>query len=237
MKYFRLSRKDFQQLATIVKQIFPGEVESAYFIPSSSGSQSRGKLWSAYNNKRTALSECGIIQRRAKVPRRTDTGKPIFGLCNYVVYKMSYIFFGLDELIIFESIEFLEESIYDWPTTLEKWAQTHTHRRNELKSNIATVDYILKYPSLQNVNAIDLASIDVKTLYPSVSNIDSLHHKYKKLLDRAHNLRDTKVTELLADINSSPDESKYNLLFVLYCIIKMLCKWTTFLFSKVMKYT
>ncbi|XP_058974353.1 uncharacterized protein LOC109613788 isoform X2 [Musca domestica] len=181
-----LKREDFEVLAESIVHIFYTELASAYFLPSEKGCIARGKLWSAYNNKRTSLRSDGIISRR---PRKDLKRKANVSLPSEA-----------------ESIEYLTENTSDLSTIILKWQETHAYRRNELKGNISTFEYISKYPVLQGNNGIKLTTLDVKLLYSATEPVENWLMIYSNVLNHARTLRDKAVCNLLTKIDTSTEE-------------------------------
>ncbi|XP_073830005.1 uncharacterized protein isoform X2 [Musca autumnalis] len=181
-----LKREDFEALAESIVQIFYTELASAYFLPAVNSCIARGKLWSAYNNKKTSLSADGIISRR---PRRELKRKPTAPFSSEA-----------------DSIQYLTENTSDLPTIILKWKETHLYRRNELKGNISTFEYISKYPVLQGNNGIHLTALDVELLYSPTEPVENWLKLYPKVLNHARNLRDKTVCYIITEIDTSTEE-------------------------------
>lgn len=107
-----------------------------------------------------------------------------------------------------ESIEYLTENTSDLSTIILKWQETHAYRRNELKGNISTFEYISKYPVLQGNNGIKLTTLDVKLLYSATEPVENWLMIYSNVLNHARTLRDKAVCNLLTKIDTSTEERK-----------------------------
>lgn len=65
--YFRLQRREFTVIAEAISEMFTGEDQKTYFIPSQRGVAARGKLYSAYKSFRELLASANLICRRKKL--------------------------------------------------------------------------------------------------------------------------------------------------------------------------
>lgn len=164
---------------------------------------SRGKLWNAYNNKRSFLGSFGIVQRRhrqVKRKRQAEQDEEDSEKTDDNVYAC---------LEIRESKDFAWHTPYDMETLKEKWSRCHRARRNELEKQILTpYQYLQKYAILKSNRGIDLIEIDVNILYPTVATVSNWLSAYEKVIDMARPMRKIeKISEILQAIEASCDES------------------------------
>ncbi|XP_058974712.1 uncharacterized protein LOC131800875 [Musca domestica] len=68
----RLYKDDLLQLSRSIIEVFPSEVRETYYVPFTKGHLAKGKLFDAYNNKRTQLSAAGLINRRENVKKKCE---------------------------------------------------------------------------------------------------------------------------------------------------------------------
>ncbi|XP_065368981.1 uncharacterized protein LOC135961410 [Calliphora vicina] len=197
-----LKRQDFFTLTDNLVQAFPNEIASAYFIPSQPNHAARGKLWNAYNNKRSFLGSSGIVQRRQhsnvkrKLQSDEDEGSEKTNDKIYVTEKLV------------ESKDFCLNSILDWDTLQQKWSQCHQERRNELlKDKMPPQYYMQKYSILKSNRGVDLMEIDVNILHPTVVNISNWLSLHEKVIEMGRKLQKVEhIPRILENIDSSNDE-------------------------------
>lgn len=67
-----LYKDDLLQLSRSIIEVFPSEVRETYYVPFTKGHLAKGKLFDAYNNKRTQLSAAGLINRRENVKKKCE---------------------------------------------------------------------------------------------------------------------------------------------------------------------
>ncbi|XP_046810080.1 uncharacterized protein LOC111686549 [Lucilia cuprina] len=198
-----LKRQDFFTLTDNLIQAFPNEIASAYFIPSQPNHAARGKLWNAYNNKRSFLGSSGIVQRRqhnnAKRKHQSDEDEGGSERTNDKVYHT-------DNAV--ECKDFAINSILDWDTLQQKWSDSHQERRKELlRDKMPPQYYMQKYSILKSNRGIDLMEIDVNILHPTVVNINNWLALHEKVIEMGRKLQKIEqLPRLLENINSSNDE-------------------------------
>lgn len=62
---------ELTKVSAAIVERFPTELASSYYVPSSKGKSSQGKLYDAYNSLRTDLAEVKLITRREKTTKGT----------------------------------------------------------------------------------------------------------------------------------------------------------------------
>lgn len=201
----RLKRQDFFTLTDNLIQAFPNETASAYFIPSQPNHAARGKLWNAYNNKRSFLGSSGIVQRR----QHSNTKRKLHSDEDEGSERTSDKIYVTENLI--ECKEFSLNSILDWNTLKEKWSDCHQERRKELLRDKMTPQfYMQKYSILKSNRGVDLMEIDVNILHPTVVHVNnwlSLHEKVIEMGRKQHKAE--QKLKIFESIDSSNNESKF----------------------------
>uniref|UniRef100_A0A1I8PQK1 Uncharacterized protein n=1 Tax=Stomoxys calcitrans TaxID=35570 RepID=A0A1I8PQK1_STOCA len=192
-----LKRPAFLMLAEAICKTFRNEVTSTYFIPCRNGKPARGKLWSAYINKRSLLCATGLVVRRRCQKRKLSADSR-----NHDDYEVH----GVPNPTL-ESAEFSFNRNCDLKSLLHRWKETHDQRRQELMLNQLTPEeYMIKYSILQSEKGIHLVEVDVKQLYPVMGNIDNWLIFYHKVVDKTRSVRKYKhVTRIIEQIDGSMD--------------------------------
>lgn len=166
----------------------------------------RGKLWNAYNNKRSLLGSSGILQRRHRQMKRKrqsdheqeeNGGKTSENICAATETR--------------ESKDFGWHTTQDMETLKEKWSNCYRVRRNEIqKHKLTPYQYLQKYGILKTNRGIELIELDVNILYPTVANVSNWLSLYGKVIEMARKIRKIdKITEILQAIDVSSNESNY----------------------------
>ncbi|XP_073822426.1 uncharacterized protein isoform X2 [Musca autumnalis] len=188
----RIYKEEFEKLSQSIIDVFPSEVIETYYVPYTKGHLAKGKLFDAYNNKRTKLSSQGLINRRTNLKKNLnqDPLPPI-----------------QDTGVTPEELELLQTVGLDLDKTKDLWIKSHSCRQAELQNNnLSTLDYIKKYNINLNENFYELLHIDFKLLYPSSKEFYEWKIYYEKLIQKAEQLKESTVLNILANINRAEDE-------------------------------
>lgn len=135
MPFSRLSKAQFIHLASLVKEIFPTETSGTWYTPSHKSSPPNGKLYSKYNNYKTALDQVGITQR---LKRTTEQPNNYNALANEIVIETEY----LDPLETIKAIDFedLKQFTDCWMLTLDE--RLKIIKSQGVKSYLETFPYL-----------------------------------------------------------------------------------------------
>ncbi|XP_061390593.1 uncharacterized protein LOC133325908 isoform X2 [Musca vetustissima] len=183
----RLYKDDLLQLSRSIIEVFPSEVGETYYVL-----LTKGKLFDAYNNKRTQLSAAGLINRRENLKKKS----------NHTQLSEDH-----ETGISADELKILETTNVDWNKTRELWIKSHSYRQNELQNNeLSTIDYIQKYNIHLNENFHELLQIDFKILYPNSKSIYQWKQFYEKLILKAEQSKENSVLQILANIDRTEDE-------------------------------
>ncbi|XP_075165594.1 uncharacterized protein LOC142237995 [Haematobia irritans] len=192
-----LKRPDFIILADTICKTFRNEITSTYFIPCSDGKPARGKLWSAYINKRSLLCSTGLVARRRCTKRKLSSNSEFnCETDNNAVKKL-----------ISEYPEFSSNVCNDWKTLLKSWSETYDHRRWKLEQGeLSSEEYMLTYPILQSNNGFHFVEQDLKRMHPVMGTVDNWLIFYDKVVDKVRNVRKYEhVPRIIEQIDDSMD--------------------------------
>ena len=65
----RISSKEFENVASSIKMLFPTENQNLYYKRSSQGSHPSGKLYNAYNNFRQDFGNIGLVNKQKYIKK------------------------------------------------------------------------------------------------------------------------------------------------------------------------
>ncbi|CRK88965.1 CLUMA_CG002513, isoform B [Clunio marinus] len=167
----KLNKDDFKHLSSILVELFPTEVESTYFVPSTRGCVPTGKLYSSYLNLRNSLVKVGLIGREARrvghVLEQNDSSMDIFG-----------------PTIDTDAMEIIEGNDFNDKNAIESaWKRTYDIREEILKTEICTIDYVNKYPYLRTPAGYELFLIDAYERAPEIRELN-LHYSISKICSK-----------------------------------------------------
>ncbi|XP_061717507.1 uncharacterized protein LOC133525234 isoform X1 [Cydia pomonella] len=197
-----------------IVRVFPCEKPSVYFhskiVESTRGLITRlaGKLPDQIHNLKGKYRESGVIEKRRRISRSSDTSNPSSPLL-----RLPEEYILEQEEDIPDAILWLKNSSEPWSTVLQKWTET-TRTRLNLSKELSISQYFKEYPALKKPTGYVLLEKDFEELYAGkytdiVESFAPLKEKKIKLAEKKNNAhsKDTTLNELLSLKDSSEESS------------------------------
>ncbi|XP_075159113.1 uncharacterized protein LOC142232258 isoform X2 [Haematobia irritans] len=205
----RLGRDDFIQLAKYIVELFPTEIRETYYVPCIKGHLQKGKLYDAYNNRRSRLRAAGLIKRGFRA--RTEDNS----MDNSTASEGDNVEeFDIKELEILKS-----SKVEAWHEVLTMWEKSFHYRQKQLQDeNMQPMEYIAKYNVLLNEKCHELFELDFKMLYPNINDIYQWRNYYQKVINRTKDIRGDWIKDIHQYIDDACNDEESKMSFALMLI-------------------
>ncbi|XP_061726541.1 uncharacterized protein LOC133532067 [Cydia pomonella] len=207
----RVTHETLLSIAHEIKNIFPKENISTYFVPYVNNYKikvktcAKGKLYDCLHNRKREYREAVKKNNTLKAEQVID-GKQNLQNQN-----------DKEDDAVKQHIIWLQNSIEPWRMVEEKWRETASYRLKCLNTSDKTiVQYMTEFPALKNPSGYTLLTEDFKTLYPDKESL--LHEKFclykdkilrhaKQKATRDESLK--KIIEKLENISEEVGDIRY----------------------------